>query len=99
METALNNCTIMFDLLKLFQKKQELQLALVGATESLSDAYRLVVRMVVLQAVQTIVLAHVMIHVIQIAQDIQLRTSHECSSGSAIVYPEEMLVNNNKTRR
>lgn len=41
METALNNCTIMFDLLKLFQKKQELQLALVGATESLSDAYRM----------------------------------------------------------
>ena len=74
----------MFDLLKLFQKKQELQLALVGATERLSDAYRMNF------GCEDGCSAGC-------AQDIQLRTSHECSSGSAIVYPEEMLVNNNKT--
>lgn len=41
METSLNNCTIMFDLLKLLSKKQELQLALVGTSENLADAYRM----------------------------------------------------------
>ena len=31
----------MFDLLKLLSKKQELQLALVGTSENLADAYRM----------------------------------------------------------
>lgn len=35
-----NNCTIMFDLLKLIQKKEELAFALVGVNSGLSDEFR-----------------------------------------------------------
>lgn len=36
-----NNCTIMFDLLKLIQKKEEFALALAGIGDNLSDQFRL----------------------------------------------------------